>query len=366
MELIGEQNLYGILLFKQESMYYLTGYDTFGFVFFQCLYVGLDGELFLLTREPDLRQAMHTSIIEDIRIWVDHAEINPALQLKNILKEFGCKGKKLGVEYDSYGLTAKNGKLLDSSLDGFCSLLDASNLINQQRLVKSLPELRYVRKAAELADNALDEAHHFVKSGCDEGEILAAMQGSIFKGGGDYPGNEFILGSGKNALLCRYYSGRRRLRAKDQLTLEWAGAYRHYHAAMMRTIPIGRATVKHIKMHGVCLEAMEACEFTLRPGNVIGDVFDAYARTCDNAGMRSFRMNATGYSMGNTFSPSWMDWPMFIHGSKILIEKNMVFFLHMILMDSDSDNAMCFGHTVLVNENGCERLSRHPLDLVVR
>ena len=30
----------GLLLFKQESMFYLTGYDTFGFCFFQCLVLG--------------------------------------------------------------------------------------------------------------------------------------------------------------------------------------------------------------------------------------------------------------------------------------------------------------------------------------
>jgi len=50
----------------------------------------------------------------------------------------------------------------------------------------------------------------------------------------------------------------------------------------------------------------------------------------------------------------------------VIAEKNMVFFLHMILMDSDSGNAMCFGHTVLVTDSGCECLSRHPFELVVR
>ena len=34
---IKENNLDALLMFKQESMYWLTGYDTFGFVFFQCL-----------------------------------------------------------------------------------------------------------------------------------------------------------------------------------------------------------------------------------------------------------------------------------------------------------------------------------------
>ena len=44
----------GLLMFQQESMYYLTGFDTFGFCFFQCLYLGADGKLALLTRAPDL------------------------------------------------------------------------------------------------------------------------------------------------------------------------------------------------------------------------------------------------------------------------------------------------------------------------
>ena len=48
-ELLSEKKLDGILLFRQESMFYLTGYDTFGYVFFQCLYFGIDGKLILLT-----------------------------------------------------------------------------------------------------------------------------------------------------------------------------------------------------------------------------------------------------------------------------------------------------------------------------
>jgi Xaa-Pro dipeptidase len=199
-----------------------------------------------------------------------------------------------------------------------------------------------------------------------EGDILAAMQGAIFRGGGDYPGNEFIIGSGRDALLCRYFSGRRYLAERDQLTLEFAGVYRHYHAALMRTIPIGQATPRHLELHRVCLAAMSACMEALKPGQPIGTVFDAYAQVCDAAGMREHRLNATGYSLGTNFSPNWMDWPMFYHANPILAQPNMVFFLHMILLDSDSNQAMCFGHTVVVTETGCESLSRLSLDLVVR
>ena len=104
------RGLDALLMFKQESMYWLTGYDTFGYCFFQCLVLRADGELVLLTRAPDLRQAEHTSIIEDIRIWVDREGSNPAADLRDLLAEKGLAGKRLGVEYATHGLTAANGQ----------------------------------------------------------------------------------------------------------------------------------------------------------------------------------------------------------------------------------------------------------------
>ncbi len=365
IELMQKRGLDGLLMFRQESMYYLTGYDTFGYVFFQCLYLGADGRLMLLTRAPDLLQAQHTSVIDDIRIWVDGPEAQPAVELRDVLRGFGCAGKRLGVEYEAYGLTGRNALRRIAALDGFCKLEDASDLVSRLRVVKSGAELAYVRKAAELADLALDEAHRLAAPGAFEGDIIAAMQGAVFRGGGDDPANEYIIGSGPDALLCRYFSGRRRLDARDQLTLEFAGAYRHYHACLMRTIPIGAPLPGQREMHKVSVDALEACKEALRPGRPIGEVFDAYARVCDAAGHRAHRMNATGYSLGTTFAPNWMDWPMFYHGNPEPAAPGMVFFIHIIIFDAERVVAMTNGHTVLVTDRGCEALSQRSTELGV-
>jgi Xaa-Pro dipeptidase len=355
----------GLLMFKQESMYYLTGFDTFGYCFFQCLVLRADGDLCLLTRSPDLRQARHTSIIEDIRIWVDDAGADPTRDLRALLAEQGLGGKRLGVEYDSYGLPAHNGRRLDAALDGFATAVDASELVDRLRVVKSEAELAYVRRAGELADAALDAAIRETRPGADEGRILAAMQGAVFEGGGDYPGNPFIIGSGRDALLCRYFTGRRRLDPTDQLTLEFAGVYRQYHACLMRTLLVGEADQRHRAMHAACVEALGACEDALRPGRTMGEVFDAHARVMDAHGMRPHRLNACGYSLGAVYAPSWMDRPMFYHGNPWAIEPGMVLFLHMVLMDSDAGRAMTLGRTSIVTGRGAEPLSRAPLDLVI-
>ncbi|WP_299617825.1 Xaa-Pro peptidase family protein [Pelagibius sp.] len=364
--LLEEQGLDGLLMFRQESMYYLTGYDTFGYCFAQCLYLGGDGRLILLTRSADLRQAQVTSMIEDIRIWVDGPEAKPFEELRAILEEAGCRGKRLGVEYEAYGLTAANGKRLDAALDGFCRLDDASALVTALRAVKSTAEIAYARKAAELADAAWAAALATAGPGAFEGDILAAMHGAIFAGGGDDPGNEFIIGSGPGALLCRYYSGRRHLDPQDQLTLEWAGTYRHYHGAMMRTLPIGEPLPLHREMHAVARDALLAVEDRLRPGETYGEAFAAHGRVMDAAGYAAYRLNACGYSLGTTFAPTWMDWPMLYAGNPTVFTPGMVVFCHMIIFNSEAGVAMTLGRTSLVTEQGPEPLSKAGLELESR
>ena len=365
IEELKKQNLDGLLMFRQESMYWLTGYDTFGYVYFQCLVLTAKGDLVLLTRAPDLRQAQNTSIIKDIRIWVDKDKSNPADELKNILSELSLEKSNLGVEYEAYGLTGRNAIRLNNSLINFTNLHDKSELISFLRVLKSPAEIVYVKKAAELADKAMDAAWKHAHADQNESKILAEMQGAIFNGGGDYPANEFIIGSGKNALLCRYQSEKRNLDEVDQLSMEWAGTYKHYHSAMFRTIPIGKINDKQKKMYEACVEALKACEKKLKPGNKVGEVFDVHAEIFDKFGYKKSRMNACGYSLGATFAPNWMDWPMLYTGNPVILSSGMVFFMHMILMHSDNQIAMNLGETYLVTSDGNERLGKKKIDLVI-
>lgn len=361
-----EEGLDGMLLFRQESMYYLTGYDTFGYVFFQSLVLTADGRMALLTRSPDLRQARFTSVVEDIRVWVDGDDANPAVDLAAILTEFGLRGGRIGVEYDAYGLTARNGRRLDAAMAGLAVLEDASDLVTRLRAVKSPAEIACVRKAAALADAAWDAAIATAAPGAFEGDILAAMQSEILRAGGDDPANEFVIGSGPGALMCRYFSGRRHLDAQDQLTLEWAGAWRHYHAAMMRTVRIGKPPERQRTLWKAAEDALAACEDALRPGRPVGDVFAAHARALDNAGFAKYRLNACGYSLGTTFAPNWMDWPMLYRNNPVVAEPGMVFFMHMVIFDDDTGLAATLGRTSLVTAAGSEVLSKANTELVVK
>ena len=357
--------LAALLIFRQESMYYLTGYDTTGYSQFQCLYLGADGKLVLLTRSADLRQARLTSVIDDIRIWVDSADSNPGQDLWQILEEEGCRGRRLGVELEAWCLTGKRWEYVRAAIEGRCEYEDSSELVSRLRVVKSDAELEYIRKAAALADDALAAAQRLAKAGTPEQEVLTGMQSAVFRGGGDYPASRFIIGSGENALMVRNFSGYRTLGDNDQLQLEFGGTYRQYHSCLMRTILTGEPTEQQLAMHAACCDALQACKDAALPGSTFGDIFSAHAASLDRSGFGEHRLNACGYSLGALYPPTWMDWPMIYKDNPVVLQPNTVIFMHMILLDWERKLAMAVGDTVLVTADGCETLTKMGTGLVV-
>ncbi|MDP6874199.1 MAG: Xaa-Pro peptidase family protein [Alphaproteobacteria bacterium] len=358
-----DRGLAAILLFAQESHYYLTGYDTTGYVFFQCaILTADDGPITLLTRRPDLEQARRTSVIEDIRVWYDREGATPSDDLRGILIEKGLKGEKIGIELDSYGLRAHHYEQLKTSLAAWPPLQDASTLVRTLRLIKSPAEITYVRRAAELADQSLTAMLDVAGPGAFEGAIAAAGQAAISAGSGDPAPSGPVLGSGERALLIRSATGYRHLDEQDQLTLEFAGSYRHYCACLMRTVAIGTGNARHQHMFEVTHEALAAMTEAARPGRPLGEIDDAHRRVYDENGFGDVRMAACGYSLGASFRPTWMDVPpMLYSGNPLPARPGMVLFLHAILIDNGAELAMSLGHTIVITEDGAETLSQlHP------
>ena len=152
----------------------------------------------------------------------------------------------------------------------------------------------------------------------------------------------------------------------DQVQLEFAAAYRHYHAAIMRTVLAGRLGDRHKRMHEACVEALSACQVTARPGLTFGDIYDAHARVVDAHGLKECRLNACGYSLSANYPPSWMEEPMIYHANGAVVEPGMVIFMHMILIDSANRLTMSLGETGIVHADRFESVSSAPHELVVK
>jgi Xaa-Pro dipeptidase len=360
------RNLDGLLMFRQESMYYLTGYDTMGFITFQCMVLSASGDIALLTRAPDLRAARLTSIVEDIEILPDRADVHPAdLAPKFLAARISATGR-LGIEVEAPGLRVPMHQRLVAAI-GEHRLTPADDLVAGLRLVKEPEEIALIRTAARLADDAMDEALALIAPGVSEAELLAAMQSKVMRGGGDYAASRWILGCGLHALLVRHFGSHDGIIAgPDQVQLEFGAAFRHYHACLFHTVYVGAASARARQLRTAAVEALDAAADACRPGAPVGAMFDAYAKTCSAHGLERLRLNACGYSLGATFPPTWMDGNLICEGAQTLLAAGMVFFPHMVLIDDDVGVTGCAGETLLVTESGCERLSQvdHKLYIV--
>ena len=135
---------------------------------------------------------------------MDIEGVAPAANLTALVTKLGYRGK-IAMESQTVGLTFANGQSVVSAFDQ--PLHNGDEIITELRQDKSLAELDMHHRAAALSDDALDAALKGTRAGAFEGDILADMQGAVFRGGGDYAGNEFIIGSDQRGLLCRFGRG---------------------------------------------------------------------------------------------------------------------------------------------------------------
>ena len=365
---LARRGLSALLILAQESHYYLFGYDGGGYVFFQCAVLTAEGDpVTLLCRRPDVAQARDTSIIKDIRVWLNAEDADPAGQLRDILIERGLSGTTVGIEMDNHGCTGTTHAAISAALDGLCALVDGSDIVRRQRLVKSSQELNFMRKAAALADDAVAAVGAAARAGVLDSTLTAAAMAAMLEGGGDMPPAGPLVNSGRRAIYGRGVGGARPLKARDQVMIELAGTYRRYNACIERVVIIGAPTDEQMSLYHLVEDTLREMLEAFVPGETLGKVDEIHRARLDAAGFGEHRYAACGYALGATYRPSWMDVPPMIHaGNPLEMRPGMVFFPHVMLGNSDTGLAMGLGQTVLVTETGPEVLNGYPLELIVR
>ncbi len=355
------EKLDALLIFGPESHYWLTGLDTGGYVFFQCGILPADGRApILLTRRPDLAQARDTSLYGDIRIWYNAPDADPAGELAAILDEYGLARGRLGVELDTYGLTAANHLAVTRALPD-ATLLDGSSVIRGQRLVKSESEIAVIRRAAALADASIAAARAALRPGVPDSVLTAAALTAILEGGGDMPPAGPLCNSGRRAVYGRGVGGPRTLEAQDQVVIELAATVHRYNVCIERTLILGEMPAAQKRMAEAVEATMAAIIGACRPGAPVGAMDEAHRATLDARGFGRARFSACGYSLGATFRPSWMDVPpMIFSGNSQPLLPGMILFPHVMLGDMESGCAFGSGDTILVTDTGAEVLTRSP------
>ena len=357
----------GLLLFKIEDMYWLTGYESDGFCIFGSMFIGTEGALTHLARPADLGNLSYSSICEDVRISPDTEDSTRAEHIKDMLRSLGMEGKKIGIQVDTMGLTPRLFLEISEILDGWCELTVAPDFIRILRLVKSPQELNYFRKAGEVMDIVMNKVIEVTYPGAFEGDIYATFYDTLFRLDADLPAHIPPLGSGESALNLRYTTKRKNVSENDQVTLELGLAYRHYHVACMGVVLTGpEINKRHLKMHKTSVTALDEVQAALRPGTTVGELFDIYKETLEEHGEHDAVLTVAGYTMGAMWPPTWMEEPMIFEGNPLVLEENMTFFTHMILNDRETGLSMAVGETAIVTKDAPEIITHTPREPIIK
>lgn len=362
-----ELGLDGLLLFKIEDMYWLTGYESDGFCIFGIMFIGTDGALTHLARPADLGNLSYSSICEDVRISPDTEDSTRAEHIKDMLRSLGMEGKKIGIQVDTMGLTPRLFLEIKEILDGWCNLAVAPDFIRVLRLVKSPQELSYFRKAGEIMDIVMDKVIEVTYSGAFEGDIYATFYDTLFRLDADLPAHIPPFGSGDSALNLRYTTKRKNVSENDQVTLELGLGYRHYHVACMGVVLTGpEINDRHLKMHKTSVIALDAVQAALRPGTTVGELFDIYKATLEEHNEHDAVLTVAGYTMGAMWPPTWMEEPLIFEGNPLVLEENMTFFTHMILNDRETGLSMAVGETAIITTGAPEIITHSPREPIIK
>ena len=142
-----------VVLFNHlPSICYLSGYQTPATSDHNCLFVTQDGRIALQVIEHEIPNAVLTGWVEDVRGFSWYQPDTIPTQTVSILSDLtkGRRSLTIGIEQDRPGMTVKLFGLLQSAFP-LARIVDASDLLNAQRAVKSTAEIAYLRESGRIS-----------------------------------------------------------------------------------------------------------------------------------------------------------------------------------------------------------------------
>ncbi|MBN2146781.1 MAG: aminopeptidase P family protein [Anaerolineales bacterium] len=238
--------------------------------------------------------------------------------------------------------------------------LSAEESIAALRMQKDGSEISAMRKAAQIAQEALQATLPQVRIGITEKELAAELTLQLLRAGSD-PEMAFapIVSAGPNSANPHATPTARPLAAGDLLVIDWGASYQGYLSDITRTFAIGEVEPELQAIAKIVGDANAAGRAAVRPGVAAGDI-DASARSViDSAGYGKYFTHRTGHGLGMEAHEE----PYIRSGNSLLLKPGMTFTIEPGIYLPER-NGVRIEDDVVVTENGMESLTDLPRELL--
>jgi Xaa-Pro aminopeptidase len=360
------RGLAALIIGDPANINWLTGYDAWSFYTPQVMLVDLRDGPFWIGRLMDAGAAKFTTYLSEAQIvpypetLVQRADTHPMAYVADWMAGRGFAAARIGYESDSYFLSPRAMATLQAGLPG-ADFVDADLLVNWQRLVKSPAELEVMRRAARIAEAAMQTAWDGARAGVRQCDLMADVVATQIRGtpdqGGDMPAIHPLILAGEAATTAHPLWTDALLEAGQTIAFELGACARRYNVGLARTVHLGTPPDDLQRTAAAVEEGMAAVMDSLKAGAIAGDVHAAWQRVLDRYGLE--KPSRIGYSIGTGYAPDWGERTLSFRPGEITpVPENAV--VHVILGMWMDDWGMELSETLHVQGGGCVRLCDFP------
>ncbi|HYB08701.1 MAG TPA: Xaa-Pro peptidase family protein [Alphaproteobacteria bacterium] len=339
-----------------EHLYYFGGYDSWVSVNSpQALIFMADrAEPTLVVRDVDVALPLETSWVSDVRSYHLFSDDVAAL-MASVAREKGFRAGRVAIETQSYALPYSLGQAIAKAFEP-ASIVDATEILGDLRLVKSPQEMQYLRRAAQYAQVGLDAARKVLKPGITELALAAAVEGAMRTAGSDYWSIPTELASGSRTAGGHATARSRVIQSGDLVHLEFAGVEGRYHATAVHTLAAGEPSKRAREVYDHARASLAAGIAAIRPGVQVADVEEASLEPLRRVGLEGAAIMRFGYGIGVAYPPIWLEPLQISRGFTRALEPGMVFVLHAYIQLLKEGLGIIQGGTYALTQSGVEML----------
>jgi Xaa-Pro aminopeptidase len=180
-------------------------------------------------------------------------------------------------------------------------VVDAKPVISPLRKIKDQYELHLMKKAAKLADTAMEKAVDMLKPGITEREVAIEVEYVIRKKGAERLAFPMFVNSGGRSQWLHGMATEKRIEEGDLVLIDIGPVYEGYCADIARTVVIGKATEEQKKIHGLYLEMQEKIIEMIEPGITILDIDRHNEKFMKKHGMKELYVKGFLHGIGLNF-----------------------------------------------------------------
>ena len=350
---LSEQGVDGLLLVDPINIRYFSGIH-FKHPGSAAMLLFADRPPIVYSANMDYETALNEKRVDKVRTFTWREDFHSVLT--KALEDADLSAAQIGIE-DAYMSVIIHANLSQALPN--CRFVPFSTPIAKQRGVKSSEEIKYIRKACQFADAAMQVVIQEAKAGMTERELAILAEKTMREAGAEDRAFETIFSSGVRTAMCHGFASDKRLETGEFVMFDLGAVYRGYNSDMTRMATVGPPSAKQHTVYEALRKVYDVLLEGSGPGVQVGELVRKASAPLLDSGYADAFICGFGRGIGLTLSEE----PTLVEGSDLILEPGMIIGFHPAFF-FQRQFGLRLESTILITETGAEILTRTPMDLI--